>query len=180
MSKATATPDKVKRQREAAEAMKHGPDVTDLLKKIEEEEADAYREFEAAQKAKREKALTAVLEPLNTRRSELSQTINEAHIEIADIDKQIAKLTGKAAPAAASGTRKPRGKNKSKADKLQIATVVYGSLKDTGKKHSAGDLKTMLDGVSMKEAMNVWHEAHPDKKIQVEGSTVDRRYFVGK
>jgi hypothetical protein len=197
MAKGTATPSKVQKQREAAEALKGGQsllspdflknygvsevgDAAGLLKKIEADEAEAFQKFQEEQRAKREKALTDVLAPLNKQRSELSQFINEAHTTIAELDRQIAKLTGKQAPAAKAGGRQ-RAKRKGKDEKLQIATLIHGMLKqNSGKRYAAGELAAMAEGVQISELRKLWNEANKGDKIETEGNKAAARYFVGK
>jgi DNA repair exonuclease SbcCD ATPase subunit len=69
-------------------------DPAELLKEIEEEQNVLFKEFEEKMRVQREKKLSALIEPKKTRRTELAQLVNKYNTEIAEIDKELAKLTG--------------------------------------------------------------------------------------
>ncbi len=154
-------------------------DATALLSQLEKEEADAYAEFQEAQRQKREKALAEVLEPLKERRAELSQQINDAHSAIAEIDRQLAKLTGrKEAPSHGIKHRK----RIPEAEKLELARVIFGKLKASkGNRFRSADLDPFGGGIKTRDLVKIWNEKGAEnngEKIHVEGAKTLTRYFL--
>jgi predicted acyl esterase len=148
-------------------------DPKELLQQIEEQEREAFAEFERKQKEKREKALADIIEPLRKRRNEAAQQVNDLNSEIADLDKQIGSLTGQKPARQSSGKRRRRMTDD---DKLKIARLMFGNL-EKGKRYSAGDLGKATDGVPVREIVRVWNDANPKQKIQKEGNKATTRYF---
>lgn len=102
-------------------------DVLEILKGIEEEERTLFAEFEAKAKAKREKALASILEPLKAKREAAQAKIVTLSAEVEDLDSQILKLTGE--PRKAKGAKGAKGKRLPKAEALKMAEALVEVLK---------------------------------------------------
>lgn len=155
--------------------------IKELKAKLEAEERTAFAEFEANMKAKREKALGAVVDPLKKERAELAASIAEAQGRIGEIDKELSGLTGekprKAATTGGTGKRRRR----SHEDKLALAAAVHAILKTKPKERfKPSDLKAAADGIPLPDLMDLWNSSHAKgEHIQQEGEKTLSRYFVG-
>lgn len=149
---------------------KTATDPKELLKKFEAEEAKALADFQAKLKEQRDKKLADLLKPLKEERGELASKRNEIDIRIAKLDKEISELTGIKPKEAGK-----RAKRKSKEEKLQIATIMYGAMTE-GTKYPARELEKSADGVPVPQLVAIWNKANKDKKISMSGNRSTRRY----
>lgn len=158
-------------------------DASELLKRLEAQENEAFKKFQDDQKAKREKALAAVVEPLRSERAEQVAAWTAAGDRIKEIDRQIDKLLDRKtghAPDRKGGKRT----RMSEAQVIEAADAIGSAV------HRAGD-----DGLSFKEltekvtklpggkrgkalAELVNSKNSNGKKIKMKGDKAAARYYA--
>ena len=149
-------------------------DAADVLKQIEADEREAFAKFQEEQKAKREKALGKILEPLRTRREELDQIVRDALKEQDEIEKQIAKLTG--------ATVKPKGGAAASGGRMKAADkAAYAEKAEAFVKGKEGVSRSEVAehlGIAPAQAATVLKSLLKDKKVKVEGQKAAARYHA--
>jgi chromosome segregation ATPase len=160
-----------------------GADTDEILKRIEAEEAEAFRQFEAQQRERREKALGEVVKPLRDERDRLAQEVSEASARIGEIDRQVAKLLGKAEPkgrAAGSGGKRTRLTESQKSEAADAIAELVHKAGEQGV--SKGQLQEKVSpfpsvtGSALASFVN--DKASNGKRIKLQGSKAAARYVA--
>jgi hypothetical protein len=149
--------------------------AADILKQLESDEAEAFKKFQDDQRAKREKALTDVIEPLRKQRAQLADEVNQANSAISDIDREIAKLTGRPASKMSAGVRGTGARFRPTEEQLQeAAEQLGGHFKKWGKKNEVSR-KAIISQMGDRWATHIpklverWNKANSDAKIGTNG-----------
>lgn len=149
----------------------------EILKELQEQERKEQEDFQRKQVEKREKALAAILEPLRAEKAKLDEQWKAAIKRIDEIDKEIAKLTGK--PLASKGAKEKgkRAPRKSKGEKLMIAEQVINGM-EKGKKYASSDLQDKCEGVPFRQLFDLWKESKKTPSVKREGTKATATYSL--
>jgi hypothetical protein len=140
-------------------------DPVEMLRQIQEEENQLFKDFEAKMRVEREKKLAAVIDPLKKERTELSMLVNDSNTRISEIDKELGKLTGvQPKPAKASGKRNRlsgEAREQEKAAVKAAGNSIFKALKKHGTKKQVpvADLKEAGLGYPVKVSLQPWIDA---------------------